>query len=231
MRGEELTSTELGLQGLPGDRRYAFVQAESRSLFPWLTARELPDLLRCRPAYDETAPRPRLHVTVPSGATFPIDSEDLRRELEHGAGRRLFLLGDYRGNYDVAPVSLISSATVARIAAASETRPEPGRFRANFYLETADAAPFAEEGWVGRVLRLGETARLAVTEPDKRCAMVNLDPETGVASPVVLRSIAGTYGNKAGAYGVVLTPGVVSAGDPVYLEAQAVRPVSCSEVA
>ena len=45
MRGESLAATMLTLQGVPEDRRYAFVQAASRSDFPWLTARELPDLL------------------------------------------------------------------------------------------------------------------------------------------------------------------------------------------
>ncbi|MGH9354001.1 MAG: MOSC N-terminal beta barrel domain-containing protein, partial [Terriglobia bacterium] len=45
MRGEALPATTLTLQGVPEDRRYAFVQTASRSSFPWLTARELPELL------------------------------------------------------------------------------------------------------------------------------------------------------------------------------------------
>ena len=45
MRGESLFATTLTLQGVPADRRYAFVQTASRSSFPWLTARELPELL------------------------------------------------------------------------------------------------------------------------------------------------------------------------------------------
>ncbi|MBI3473376.1 MAG: MOSC N-terminal beta barrel domain-containing protein, partial [Candidatus Solibacter usitatus] len=34
MRGEALPATTLTLQGLPEDRRYAFVQTASRSSFP-----------------------------------------------------------------------------------------------------------------------------------------------------------------------------------------------------
>src|SRR5260370_1583089 len=45
MQGEALPSAALTLQGFAEDRRYAFVQATSRSSFPWLTARELPELL------------------------------------------------------------------------------------------------------------------------------------------------------------------------------------------
>jgi uncharacterized protein len=46
MRGEVHASLPLTLQGFKEDRRFAFVQAESRSAFPWLTAREMPELLR-----------------------------------------------------------------------------------------------------------------------------------------------------------------------------------------
>jgi len=41
MRGEACASLPLTLQGFEEDRRFAFVQAESRSAFPWLTAREI----------------------------------------------------------------------------------------------------------------------------------------------------------------------------------------------
>jgi uncharacterized protein YcbX len=39
MRGESLDATTLTLQGIPADRRYAFVQTASHSSFPWPTAR------------------------------------------------------------------------------------------------------------------------------------------------------------------------------------------------
>jgi uncharacterized protein YcbX len=220
MRGEELASTELSLQALPGDRRYAFVQAKVRGLFPWLTAREFPRMLLYRPAYEDPASqRSLVFVTTPSGATLPIDSEELRRELEEGAGRQVYLMADHRGSFDVAPVSLIALATIARIAADSETPFDPARFRANFYLETPEGAAFAEDRWVGRVLRLGDTARLAVTEADQRCLVITLDPQTGASDPKVLRAVARAHANRAGVYGAVLTSGTVRSGDPVYLEA------------
>ena len=56
MRGESLPTTTLTLQGVPEDRRYAFVQAASRSAFPWLTARQIPDLLRYKPAVEAEEP-------------------------------------------------------------------------------------------------------------------------------------------------------------------------------
>jgi uncharacterized protein YcbX len=217
MRGEDLPSIALGLQGVPEDRRYAFVQAGSRGPFPWLTARELPAMLGFRPFFDE-GQRPRLLVATPEGAHLDVDSDELRRDLETRSGRPLFLLRDYRGNYDVSNVSIISLGTIAHIAAESGTAPNQDRFRANFFVETDSGDPFAEEQWVGRILRLGEQARVAVTEPDQRCVMITLDPAGGAAAPEVLRAVAQGNGNRAGVYGVVLTPGLVCEGDRVTIE-------------
>ncbi len=219
MPGEELASTELGFQGVPGDRRYAFVQAGSHSLFPWLTAREYPELLRYRPTYQGNGrERPRLFVTTPSGVPLAIDSDELLHRVSEGAGRPVFLLRDHRGSYDIAPVSLISLGTTARIAEDSGTPHEPARFRANLYVEADGGEPFAEDAWVGHILRVGATARLAVTEPDERCVMITLDPHTGEARPEVLRAVAQIHGNRAGVYGTVVTPGEVKVGDRMYLE-------------
>ncbi len=117
MRGEILPATTLTLQGVPEDRRYAFVQATSRSSFPWLTARELPELLCYGTSVEETdLPEAAVTVTTPRGEKWPVASDELRRALEVRSGRALFLLRDYRGCYDVAPISLISRQTIMRIA-------------------------------------------------------------------------------------------------------------------
>ncbi len=215
MRGEALDGAELTLQGLPHDRKYAFVQARSRSPFPWLTGRELPALLTYRPFLDG-AERPRVLVKTPAGAELPIDSDDLRAELESAFGAPLFLLRDHRGNPDVAQLSLISLGTTRQLAEESGTPPEPGRFRANLYLETD--APFAEHAWVGRVLRIGSRARVAVTEADDRCVMLTLHPQTAAAAPEVLRAVVQHHANLAGIYGAVISPGPVRVGDAVTIE-------------
>ena len=83
MRGEYLPTAVLTLQGIPMDRRYAFVQTASRSSFPWLTARELPELLRYHTSVDETRPQEvEVTVTTSSGDKFPIKSAELRQALE-----------------------------------------------------------------------------------------------------------------------------------------------------
>jgi uncharacterized protein YcbX len=218
MAGEPLPAVDLTFQGITGDRRHAFVQRDARGGFPWLTAREYPDLLRytARPAM--AGERRIVRVESPFGGSYPVDSADLLAELEERSGRRLFLLQDYRGNYDVAQVSLIALETIGHLSSLAGLDPQPARFRANLYLRTPGGTPFAEDAWVGHVLRIGAEARVAITETDDRCAMITLDPETAESYPGLLRTVAQVHSNKAGVYGVVLTPGTVQIGDAVHLE-------------
>ena len=220
MQGEALPLAALTLQGFAEDRRYAFVQAASRSSFPWLTARELPELLHYRTSVENSGTQ-EVAVTVATahGENWPIDSDALRKALEARSGRSLFLLRDYRGLYDVAPVSLISRQTVARIAEESGTKENWWRFRPNLLVDLKDAGPFDELQWVGRTLRIGSAARIAVTEVDRRCVMITLDPATGESSPEILKCVAQQHGQSAGIYATVLTPGEVRTGDPIVLEA------------
>jgi hypothetical protein len=209
----------LTLQGFEEDRRFAFVQAESRSSFPWLTARELPELLQWQTSLEKPGtPEVNVTVTTPEGNRWSVASPELRQGLESRLGSPVFLLRDYRGSFDVANVSLISEQTVARIAEESGTEPNPWRFRPNLLLTLAGAAAFEELQWVGRVLRLGGEARVAVTEVDKRCMMIALDPATTESSPAVLKCVVQRHNRCAGIYATVLTAGEVRTGDDVVLE-------------
>ncbi len=219
MRGESLPATTLTLQGVPEDRRYAFVQTASRSAFPWLTAREMPELLRYKPTIEDAgAGEVAVTVTTPSGEKWPVESEELRREVEERSGRALFLLRDYRGSYDAAPISLISRQTIARIAEESGTEENPLRFRPNLLVDLQEGGAFEELNWVGRILRVGDAARVAITEVDQRCMMITLDPESAKPSPSVLRCVVQQHKQCAGVYGTVLTPGETRIGDTVWLE-------------
>jgi|SRR5208282_2245159 len=219
MRGEALSVTTLTFQGIPEDRRYAFVQTASRSDFPWLTARQLPELLRYKPAVEEeSSGEIVVTVTTPSGAKWPVDSEELRREIEARSGRTVYLLRNKRGSYDAAPISIISRQTIARIAEESGTEENPWRFRPNLLVDLQDGGAFEELRWVGGVLRVGDTARIAIIKVDQRCVIITLDPESGESSPSILRCVAQQHEQCAGVYGTVLTPGEVRAGDPVWLE-------------
>lgn len=219
MQGEALLSAALTLQGFAEDRRYAFVQAASHSSFPWLTARELPELLYYRTSV-EKAGTPESFVTVatPPGENWPVASDELRKALEARSGRPLFLMRDYRGLYDVAPVSLISRQTVARVAQESATKEDAWRFRPNLLVDLTQDEAFDELKWVGRILRIGDTARIGITQADQRCVMISLDPATGESSPEILKCVVQKHGKCAGIYATVLAPGEMRTGDPILLE-------------
>lgn len=217
MAGERLDEAPVTLQGIQADRMYAFVQAESASPFPWLTGRELPSMMRHQPVWSD-GDRPAVVVRTPEGAEHPIDSDELRDALETASGRKAYLLPNYRGSFDVAAITLMSTATVAHIAAASDTPEEPLRFRMNFYIQPNDAAPWGENAWVGQTLRIGDQVRVAVTERDKRCAMITLAPHGGDPLTKVLTVVAEENEAHAGVYASVLTPGIVREGDSVVIE-------------
>jgi uncharacterized protein len=217
MAGERLESAPVTLQGITADRMYAFVQAGSASPFPWLTGREMPSLLQYQPVW-VPGDRPSLRVRAPSGHEWPIDAPELGAEIEATSGLSVHLLPNYRGSFDVAPLSFISHATVDAIAKASGTPSEPGRFRMNFYVDTTGGESFAEDQWVGRILRVGDTVRVAVTEQDQRCQMITLDPVNSVAAPEVLKAAGNLNGANAGVYAAVLVPGEVREGDTITLE-------------
>ena len=94
------------------------------------------------------------------------------------------------------------------------------RFRATYLLDIPGLEPHGEDAWVGRAVMLGEaTVRVRGVVP--RCAVVDLDPATGVRDVPVLGTLAG-YRRSDGeiCFGVdaeITVPGRVSAGDPVVL--------------
>src|SRR5947207_15596460 len=89
MRGESLTATDVGWHGLAGDRRYAFLDQENRSGFPWLTSREFHRMV-CYQARFENPADPshaRVLVKTPNGTDYAVDSKELLDEIRAESGR------------------------------------------------------------------------------------------------------------------------------------------------
>ena len=92
---------------------------------------------------------------------------------------------------------------------------DPLRFRANLYLE--GVAPWAEFGWMGRVVGIGE-ARLSVFARTTRCDATNVDPARGVRDMAVPAHLLRTWGHQDfGIYAKVVTGGEVGVGMPIVL--------------
>jgi uncharacterized protein YcbX len=217
MAGETLEGVDVGWHGLAGDRRWAFVRdGVVRSGFPWLTLRERGDLNRYVPAFAEPA-RPDLSATIvrtPSGADFDVADPALAAELWPSGARAI---KQDRGVFDTFPLSLISTQTIAALGGLVGTPLAVARFRPNLLVEAAGDTPFAEDAWVGRVLRIGGL-RLRVDKRDGRCAVITIDPVTGEREPAILRTVARERGGCLGVYASTVAPGRVAVGDDVVLE-------------
>ena len=56
-----------------------------------------------------------------------------------------------------------------------------------------------------------------MTERDRRCKMITLDPETAQANPEIMRRVAKDHDGTAGVYAAVLVEGAIRAGDRIAL--------------
>ena len=215
MAGEELEAVEVSWHGLAGDRRWAFIRdGQVRSGFPWLTIRERPELAHYRPRLAEPD-RPNASLTLvrtPSGDELDVADPALAAEL--GPGVRL--IKHDRGVFDTLPLSLLTTQTLAGLGRLVGTDLAAQRFRPNLVVD-ARGRDFPEDGWVGRVLRIGGL-RMRVDKRDQRCVMVTIDPVTLHRNPAVLRAIARERDARLGVYGSTVEPGRIAVGDPVELE-------------
>jgi hypothetical protein len=242
MAGEELAEAFVGFSGVYGDRCYAFRDAAARKGFPYLNANVQQSMLLYRPRFrhpERAAAPPNLaeaaaiapgvnpanpeagdmdlDVVTPQGEVVSVNDPRLIEMLREGlrGEHRLALVRSDRALTDCRPVSMIGLQTVRQIDAEVGVAVDKRRFRANIYIDLAAGGGFAEEPLVGRKLRIGPRAVVAVLERDPRCKMISLDPDTGGHDPEVLRKVAQAHEAFAGVYCAVLVEGVVSKGDPV----------------
>lgn len=230
MRGESLPEVYGDWHGLDGDRRYAFVRSDNRSGFPWLTGREVPQMLQYTPRYtqpDDVADSP-VEVTLPDGRILPIHAPELNQELAEAYGKPVNLIKIGRGAFDVQVISVMSTATVAELGAMIGTavggKVSPLRFRQNIIIEPFDNQPFVEERWLDSSLVFGsqqgnkpDGLRIRLNQRIQRCVMINIDPATSEKEPAVLKTVAQTRDSCAGVNSSTERPGTIRVGDVVKL--------------
>jgi len=216
MAAEELDEVEVSWHGLAGDRRWAFIRdGQVHSGFPWLTIRQRPELAHYRPRLTEPE-RPNASavlVRTPSGGELSVADPALAAEL----GSCVRVIKQDRGVFDTFPLSLLTTQTVAGLGRLTGVELTACRFRPNLLVDAA-GSDFPEDGWVGRVLRIGGL-RMRVDARDMRCVVITIDPVTLRRDPAILRAVARERDARLGVYGTIVAPGRVALGDPVELEA------------
>jgi uncharacterized protein len=127
--------------------------------------------------------------------------------------------------FDLFPLSVLTTATVARLnELEADSRFDARRFRMNVIVDVADEG-FVENGWVGRTLAIGDDAQLGVALPDPRCVMPSLAQEDLPRDPRILKAlarhnrldVAGASYPCAGVYAVAASTGPIRTRDRVSL--------------
>ena len=158
MRGEELDEAFIGFSGVYGDRLFAFRSSASPNGFPYLTGRELQEMLLYSPRfrYPDKAAKPTnlteaekivpglnplfadpadlaVDIETPSGKVLGIDNPALVRMLCERLGNEqaLTLLRSERSMTDCRPVSLFSVQTAQQLGDEIGAHLDKRRFRAN----------------------------------------------------------------------------------------------------
>ena len=244
MRGAELEEAFVGFSGVYGDRLFAFRSAGAPRGFPYLTGRNLAEMLLYRPRfrYPERAVKPPnlteaekitpgltpavadpsdliVDVETPSGEVLAVDDPALMRMLgkETDDAHGLTLMRSDRAMTDCRPVSLFALQTARQLGDEIGVAIDKRRFRANIYMDLASAAGFGEDAFVGQTLRIGAQAVVSILQRDPRCKMISLDPDTAEQNPEVLRKVSQAHGGMAGVYAAVLVEGIVRHGDAIEL--------------
>jgi uncharacterized protein YcbX len=197
MGGERLEAVELRADGFPGDRIVHVEDARGRLV----TSRSKPGLLLQR-------------------ATLGPDGEPLvngrlwtdpavAREVAGAAGPGARLVRDESlARFDVLPLLVATDGAVDALGY------DRRRFRPNLLLGGVEG--FAERGWEGCSLRIGE-AVIRMAQLRQRCIMTTFDPDTAVQDVDVLLRI---HDELEGTFALdceVLHPGRIAVGDTAQL--------------
>jgi uncharacterized protein len=223
-RHRTVGSLDLAASGPVGDRVFALVDPATRRC---LRTIENPRLLQARSTWDgrtlSVALPERRFVGEPVATGEVLDADywgrTARLEVVDGPwaeayaallGREVVLARAEPGDvvYGGA-VTLVTSASLARLSEQVGAPVDGARFRATVELDGDDLPAHAEDGWIGQQVRIG-TAEVRVRGVVPRCAVIDLDPDGGTGDLDLMKALA-AYRLRDGE---VVVPGTVATGDP-----------------
>lgn len=223
---------------IPWDRAFALSQGDS-ALDPsrpaWVPKTNFMCLVRntaiagLKTRFDETGES--LSITTPDGDTFianPMTEAGqaaltafftayLGREArvsKDGRVPRFYHFADHSFcDHRTQVISLIGLGSLVALEQAVGSKRDKRRFRANIYI--GDIAPWAEFGWLGKTLAIGETT-LMVQERIDRCMATAVNPDTAVKDANPVQELRENFGHvDLGIFAEVLTGGEIRRGDEI----------------
>ncbi len=219
MRGERLDRAELGPQGVAGDRQWA-VYTPDGGIGSGKTShrfRRVDGLLGYRASLDDASAGAVPLVESPAGERWRADDPQAAEQLSAQLGRPLRV--DREGEVphkDASPLHLVSTAALRALGQLLGEPVDIDRFRPNLLLEVPGTG-FAEDGWTGRELRLGDDVVLRLGAGMPRCVMVDMAQGLLGADGRILKLLASEHDLLLGVMAEVVRPGTVRVGDPAVL--------------
>jgi uncharacterized protein len=233
LAGQSLDALELTAgAGVPDDRRFAILRGDTSfdASHPRWVAKEKCVMLmrdtalaRLRTRYDERTSvlaldadgEPALEVDLSSAEGRERAAAYVARIAEPSGGAPRIVEAGAMSFTDVPEncISIIGQASIDALSAAAGSTLHPQRFRANVYVTGGEA--FAELGWLGREIALGDV----VVRPFARiprCAATSVNPETAERDLTVPKALKQHFGHvDMGVYAEVVRPGRAAVGDAV----------------
>ena len=119
------------------------------------------------------------------------------------------------GFFDLGSVHLLTTATLDHYQSLFPAgRFDARRFRPNIVIQTPDnQTGFAEQGWLGKTLAIGDEVRLRILMPTTRCVVTTLAQGDLPNDPGILRAAAQHGQANVGVYATVERGGVIRRGD------------------
>ena len=239
---QPLAEAEITATGIPGDRRFAVVDAAGRLV----NGKRIGALATIRPRLSPDGERLALSFPDGTGVDGPVERGAPVESRFFGRPRAAHhLLGPFDETLSAwarSPVHLVEldrpgdgvdradlggTISIASVAALAELAHAGGledpldarRFRIT--LGIAGVQAWAEDGWLDREVRVGAAVVRPVGNVG-RCAVTTHDPDTGRADVDTLGLLARARGGMAtseplpyGVWATVVRPGRIRLGDPV----------------
>ena len=254
MQGDDLSEVDVDEGGVAGDRTWALRDAETGKLVSAKRPRLWRAMLDCSatgtgddvevtlPTGDSfgiTDPALRISLNALLGREVEVERSSHAQQGVYDsdwpeldgitlAGEYEFptnLTGEGTSFVDLGVIHLLTSASLTALAAAApDAMIDVRRFRPSLTIDTPGISGFAENGWKGATLTIGEV-ELTVGEPTPRCVMTTVAQGDLPREPAVLQALAehnrisNPLGSFAclGAYATVTRPGTLRVGGEVTL--------------
>lgn len=216
---------------LPWDRHWAVAHDAARlaadgwsSWQNFSRGAKAPSLMAIDARLDEAARRLTLrHPNLPEITFAPDDPEDAARFIDWvrpicppdraQPAQVHSVAGVAMTDTDYPSISILSLASNRDLSARMGVELSPLRWRGNLWIEGTE--PWAERGWIGKRVRIGETV-LSIEESIVRCLATATNPETGERDADTLGALKALHGAaEFGVYARVVEGGQVRTGDPV----------------